>query len=75
MPWAELIPILANYTLPAVKYIVEKIAAGQNVTPAEIDELIALEKRSAKDEMLAVMADQKIDPNSDLGKSFLALVS
>lgn len=75
MPWTTVIPLLLQYGLPTVKYIVDAVSKGNNVTSSDIDALIALEKRSAKDEMLAVLQQQGIDPTSDQGKAFLALAS
>lgn len=75
MPWTTVIPLLLQYGLPTVKYIVDAVSKGNNVTSSDIDALIALEKRSAKDEMLAVLQQQGIDPASDQGKAFLALAS
>lgn len=75
MPWTTVIPLLLQYGLPTVKYIVDAVSKGNNVTTSDIDALIALEKRSAKDEMLAVLQQQGIDPASDQGKAFLALAS
>lgn len=75
MPWIQIVPLLLQYGLPTVKYIVDAVSKGGNVTSADIDALIALEKRSARDEMLAVLQQQGIDPTSDQGKAFLALAA
>lgn len=73
MSFEALVPLLIQYGLPTVQYIVAKIESKAQVTSADITALIALESRSAKDEMLAVLKSQNIDPASPQGVALLAL--
>lgn len=73
MPWSAIIPLLVQYGLPTVQYIVGALTKGGNVTVEDINALIKLEQRSANDEMTEVLKAQGIDPLSVQGKAFLAL--
>lgn len=75
MNWAEAIQLIIAVGLPAAEKIWQKVASGKDPTQADWDELRALTNQKASDQMLTVLKAQNIDPASDAGKAFLALVT
>ncbi len=73
MGWAEIAKLIIAIGLPAAESIWQKWASGKDPVQADFDALKALTSKRSKDEMLAVLKDQGIDPESAQGKAFLAL--
>lgn len=75
MGWAQLIPIIAQYGLPLAEKLWSKYISGNPPTQADWDELKIAASQTATDRMTKMLLDQGIDPASEQGKLFLALVS
>jgi hypothetical protein len=75
MDWATIAQLILQIGLPAVQALIKKWENKDNVTSAQLDELIALASRSARDRMTAALVAQGIDPASPQGQILLAAVS
>lgn len=75
MEWPLVATLIEQIGIPAVQFIITKIEAGGNATSADIATLLAMANKKASDEMLVTLTAQGIDPASDKGKAFMALVS
>lgn len=75
MPWATIVPLLIQYGLPAVQFIVGEFEKGNDATSATLQQVAAMAQQTAKDKLMAILAAQKIDPTSPQGIALLALVS
>lgn len=73
MPWAVLLPLITDLGLPAVQFIVKEIAGGNDATSTTLAQVATMANQKAKDEMLAVLKAQGIDPASPQGVALLAL--
>ncbi len=74
MKWDEIARLIIQVGLPAAEAIWQKLASGKDATQADWDELKVLTSKRSKDQMLLVLQQQGIDPESTQGKAFLALV-
>ena len=75
MGWAEIAKLIIAVGLPAAESVWQKWATGKDPTQEDFNQLKILTKGRAKDEMLKVLQEQGIDPNTDPGKALLALAS
>ena len=75
MSWAALIPVIVQYGVPVAEQLWKLITAGGAPTQADWDTLKKLATQNATSQMLVVLEQNGIDPNSPQGKAFLALVS
>lgn len=73
MTWAILIPLITQYGLPLVGQLVELWSKGEVPTAADFANLQAMANKNATDNMLIVLTQQGIDPNSAQGQALLAL--
>jgi hypothetical protein len=74
MDWATIAQLIIQIGLPAVQALIKLWEGKTNVTSAQLDELIALSNRTARDRMLAALVAQGIDPASPQGQILLAAV-
>ncbi len=72
--WADIARLIIEVGLPAAESIWQKWATGKDPTQEDFDALKVLTSKRSKDEMLAVLKEQGVDPESSQGKAFLALV-
>ncbi len=73
--WADIARLIIQVGLPAAEKIWQNLASGKDPTQEDFDALKVLTSRRSKDEMLAVLKEQGIDPESTQGKAFLALAT
>lgn len=77
MQWAVVIELLAKFGPAAfdlIKKLIEKWGSTTPVTAADIEELRTLAAQTPRSQMLEALARAGIDPESEQGKAFLALV-
>ena len=75
MEWVTIATLVAEYGIPFVEFLINKIQTKGQVTPEEWAQLKVLANVSAKQELLNLLQAKGIDPASDQGKALLALVS
>lgn len=73
MTWAALLPLIIQYGVPVAEQLWKLFQSNTTPTQADWDALNALTTQTARTQMLAAMARNNIDPNSDMGKALLAL--
>ena len=71
MGWAEIAKLIIAVGLPAAESIWKKWAAGKDPEQADWDELKILTSRDSKYQMLRVLQEQGIDPESEQGQGVL----
>lgn len=72
--WATIITLIANVGYPLAVKLIDKWSTTKTVTP---EEWIAFKKEASQmsaDRMKAMLTQAGIDPASEQGKAFLALV-
>ena len=75
MTWAVLIPLIIQFGLPVAERLFALWSSGAPPTQADWDALKALAKATRKDDMLAALTRNGIDPASPQGQAMLALVN
>ena len=75
MTWTALIPLVIDYGIPFAEKMWQLWSTATAPTQADWDALKALAAQNGRTQMLAALSRAGIDPNSDQGKAFLALVS
>ena len=71
---ATLLPILLPYGLAAVQQLIAMFSKGTPPTDADWQALAVLTTKTARQQMLEVLAAHGVDPNSPQGLALLALV-
>jgi hypothetical protein len=74
MGWLEIIGLIQAVGLPLAEKLWQLWKNNSVPTQADWDALKALSKQTARDRMLVVLANNGIDPTSEQGIAFLALV-
>lgn len=69
-----LIPIILQYGTAALQQLISMFTKTTPPTDADWQALMLLTSKTARQQMLEVMASHGIDPNSPQGQAFLALV-
>jgi hypothetical protein len=73
MDWTAIISLIVSQGIPVAEKLWQLWASKAAPTQADWDQLTALGKVTARQEMLAALAVQGIDPTSPQGQAFLAL--
>ena len=73
MTWAQLLPLIIQFGLPAAESLWKKWRDNKEVTQEDWDELRGLARNSAKDRMLVALKSANVDPASEFGQKMLAL--
>jgi len=68
-----LIPIILQYGAPAIQQLIAMFTKSAPPTDADWQALALLTTKTARQQMLEVLAAHAIDPNSPQGKALLAL--
>lgn len=74
MEWVTLAALVAQYGIPFVEFLINKINTKGEVTADEWAQLKALAAVNAKSELLDRLKAANIDPASPQGVALLALV-
>lgn len=75
MTWLDLIPVIASQGLVVAEKIWQLWASKADPTQADWDTLKVLGKENSRSRMLLALANAGINPESEQGKAFLALVN
>lgn len=75
MEWVTIAALVAQYGIPFVEFLINKINTKGQVTLEEWAQLKALAAVNARSELLERLKAANIDPASDQGKALIALVS
>lgn len=73
MGWETIVALILSQGLPLAEKLWQKWAAGNPPTQSDWDELIALGKIFARQQMMLALARNGVDPSSPQGLAFLAL--
>lgn len=74
MNWIALIPIIAQYGIPIAEKLWQLWSSNSSPTQADWDALKALGLTTRRQDMIAAMLRNGIDPQSPQGQALLALV-
>lgn len=74
MTWAVLLPMIVQYGLPVVEKLWQLISTNTAPTQADWDALKALGTSTRKQDMIAALLRNGIDPTSPQGQALLALI-
>ena len=74
MNWVALIPLIIQYGLPTAEKLWQLIASNAAPTQADWDALKALGLSTRKQDMIAALLRNGVDPLSSQGQALLALV-
>lgn len=75
MTWLDWIPLIAQYGLPIAEKLWTLVTTSTAPTQADWDALKALGTSTRKQDMIAALIRNGIDPTSAQGQAILALVS
>lgn len=75
MPPALLIPLITEVGIPLATKLLALYESKTNVTSDMWNDLLKEASQTATSQMLTTLVANGIDPNSDKGKSFLALAN
>ena len=75
MPWAALIPIIAQYGLPLAELLIKKVSTGQNATPQDFVDLNALAGNTPQSHLAAVAQHLGLPMTDPKITALLALIS
>lgn len=73
MSWAALIPIIAEYGIPLAETLFQKVTSGSPPTQADFDQLKAMAKQTAQDQMKSSLVAAGIPLTDPHAVALLAL--
>lgn len=74
MPWAALIPLIAQVGLPLAQQIWAMAQSGANATQSDWDKLTAIEQQTPQSHFAAIVARLGLNPNDPAVLAFAALL-
>jgi hypothetical protein len=74
MTWAVLLPLLVQYGLPVVEKLWQLAASNAPVAQSDWDALKALGTATRRQDMIASLLRNGVDPTSPQGQALLALI-